>query len=142
MGVFSQFGPLAPGFWSLCTFSTWNICICEALHFHLIVGQESAEAGSMPGHSEATVYIGNLDDRVDERLLYEIMVQAGPLVEVYIPRDKETSRHKGYAFAEFTSEKSAQYALSLFSGLLSLYKRPVRLAISGSDRPAAPAQAQ
>ncbi|CAM6105904.1 unnamed protein product [Calypogeia fissa] len=88
----------------------------------------------MPGNTEATLYIGNLDERVDEKLLYEIMVQAGPLVEVYIPRDKETNRHKGYGFAEFCSEKSAQYALSLFSGLLTFYKRPVRLAISGADR--------
>lgn len=73
--------------------------------------------------------IGNLDDRVDERVLYEIMVQAGPLVEVYIPRDKDSKRSKGYGFTEFKTEESADYALRLFSGLLSLYNRPLRISV-------------
>eukprot|EP00250_Pteridium_aquilinum_P000183 c10207_g1_i1 orf=197-757(+) len=88
----------------------------------------------MPGNPEATVFIGNLDDKVDERALYEIMIQAGPLVDIYVPRDKETKRHKGYAFAEFTCEESAQYAVSLFSGLVSLQKKLVRFSISGQDK--------
>lgn len=88
----------------------------------------------MPGNPEATVFIGNLDEKVDERVLYEIMIQAGPLVDIYVPRDKETKRHKGYAFAEFTCEKSAQYAVSLFSGLVSLQKKMLRFSISGQDK--------
>ncbi|KAG6546859.1 hypothetical protein Mapa_011475 [Marchantia paleacea] len=88
----------------------------------------------MSGNIQATLYIGNLDERVDERLLYEIMVQAGPLVEVYIPRDKESKRHKGYGFAEYRSEESAQYALNLFSGLVTLYNRTLRFAISGGGK--------
>ncbi|KAJ7554767.1 hypothetical protein O6H91_05G010700 [Diphasiastrum complanatum] len=88
----------------------------------------------MPGNPQASLFICNLDERVDERLLYEIMVQAGPLVDVYIPRDKETKRHKGYGFAEYNTEESAQYALTLFSGLVSLYKRLVRFSISGADK--------
>ncbi|MCO5613070.1 hypothetical protein L7F22_067344 [Adiantum nelumboides] len=88
----------------------------------------------MPGNPQATVFIGNVDDKVDERVLYEIMVQAGPLVDIYVPRDKETKRHKGYAFAEFTCEKSAQYAVSLFTGLVSLQKKLLRFSISGQDK--------
>ncbi|KAI5055980.1 hypothetical protein GOP47_0029501 [Adiantum capillus-veneris] len=88
----------------------------------------------MPGNPQATVFIGNLDDKVDERVLYEIMVQAGPLVDIYVPRDKETKRHKGYAFAEFTCERSAQYAVSLFTGIVSLQKKVLRFSISGQDK--------
>eukprot|EP00249_Psilotum_nudum_P012166 c23619_g1_i3 orf=742-1236(+) len=62
------------------------------------------------------------------------MVQAGPIVDVYIPRDKDTKRHKGYGFAEYTSEESAQYAVKLFSGLVSLYNKVIRFAISGQDK--------
>lgn len=80
------------------------------------------------------MFVGNLDDKVTERVLYEIMIQAGPLVDVYMPRDKETKRHRGYGFAEFTTEKSAQYAVSLFSGLVSLYKKSLRFSISGQDK--------
>ena len=77
--------------------------------------------------------LGNLDDKVDERVLYEIMVQAGPLIDVYLPRDKETKRHKGYGFAEYTSEISAQYAVSLFSGLVFLQKKLLRFSV-GANR--------
>ncbi|KAH9330605.1 hypothetical protein KI387_002713, partial [Taxus chinensis] len=76
-----------------------------------------------------------MDDRVDERVLYEILIQAGPVVDLYIPRDKETNRHKGYAFAEYETEDIALYAIKLFSGLVSLYNRTLRFAISGQDKP-------
>lgn len=89
----------------------------------------------MPGNPLCTLFIGNLDDKVDERVLYEIMIQAGPLLDLYIPRDKETNRHKGYAFAEYETEEVAQYAVKLFSGLVSLYNKSVRFAISGQDKP-------
>eukprot|EP00252_Welwitschia_mirabilis_P017219 TRINITY_DN3819_c0_g1_i1.p1 TRINITY_DN3819_c0_g1~~TRINITY_DN3819_c0_g1_i1.p1 ORF type:complete len:145 (+),score=13.71 TRINITY_DN3819_c0_g1_i1:219-653(+) len=88
----------------------------------------------MPGNQKSTVFIGNLDDRLDERVLYEIMVQAGPLVDFFMPRDKETNRHKGIAFAEYESEDVARYAIRLFSGLVCLYKRAVRFEISGEDK--------
>eukprot|EP00249_Psilotum_nudum_P004545 c18061_g1_i1 orf=138-599(+) len=89
----------------------------------------------MPGNPQATLYIGNLDERVDERVLYEIMVQAGPLIDVYIPRDRGAGRHKGYGFAEFTSAQSAQYALNLFAGIVFLHNKQLRLALSGQDKP-------
>jgi RNA recognition motif-containing protein len=85
----------------------------------------------MAGIPDATVYIGNLDERVDERILYEIMVQAGPLVNVNIPRDNDSKKHKGYGFAEYTTESNAQYAVRLFSGLVCLHNRPLRFQISG-----------
>jgi splicing factor 3B subunit 4 len=83
----------------------------------------------MPGNPLSTLFIGNLDDRVDERVLYEVMIQAGPLVDLYIPRDKETNRHKGYAFAEYETEEVAQYAIKLFSGLVCLHNKFVRFAV-------------
>ncbi|KAL3699987.1 hypothetical protein R1sor_018009 [Riccia sorocarpa] len=89
----------------------------------------------MPANNQATLYIGNLDERVDERLVYEIMIQAGPVLRIYIPRDKESKRHKGYGFAEYESAESAQYALNLFSGLVSFYNRPVHFGIaSGGEK--------
>eukprot|EP01018_Ginkgo_biloba_P035092 Gb_31777 [translate_table: standard] len=85
----------------------------------------------MPGDSDARVFIGNLDEKVEERVLYEIMIQAGPVVELYIPRDKDSKRHKGYGFAEYLTESDAHYAIKLFSGLVCLHNRPLRFGISG-----------
>ncbi|KAG9454678.1 hypothetical protein H6P81_007582 [Aristolochia fimbriata] len=88
----------------------------------------------MPGNPSCTVYIGNLDEKVSERVLYEILIQAGRIVDLYIPKDKDTNRPKGYAFAEYGSEEIADYAVRLFSGLVSLYNRTLKFAISGQDK--------
>lgn len=74
-------------------------------------------------------FIGNLDERVNERVLYDILIQAGRVVDLYIPRDKETDRPKGYAFAEYETEEVAEYAVRLFSGLVTLYNRTLKFAV-------------
>ncbi|KAK8652644.1 hypothetical protein V6N13_126671 [Hibiscus sabdariffa] len=85
----------------------------------------------MSGNSSCSVYIGNLDERVSDRVLYEILIQAGRVVGLYIPRDKETEKPKGFAFVEYENEDVADYAVKLFSGLVTLYNRTLKFAISG-----------
>ncbi|CAN1294916.1 Splicing factor 3B subunit 4 [Linum perenne] len=76
-----------------------------------------------------SVYIGNLDERVSNRVLYDILIQAGRVVDLHIPRDRETDKPKGYAFAEYESEEVAEYAVKLFSGLVTLYNRTLRFKV-------------
>lgn len=64
------------------------------------------------------------------RVLYDILIQAGRVEDLYIPRDRETDKPKGFAFAEYESEEVAEYAVKLFSGLVTLYKRTLRFAVS------------
>ncbi|CAN1309716.1 Splicing factor 3B subunit 4, partial [Linum perenne] len=80
-------------------------------------------------------FAGNLDERVSNRVLYDILIQAGRVVDLHIPRDRETDKPKGYAFAEYESEEVAEYAVKLFSGLVTLYNRTLRFKISGQDKP-------
>ncbi|MCL7027662.1 hypothetical protein MKW94_021138, partial [Papaver nudicaule] len=82
----------------------------------------------------ATIYSCNLDERVSERVLYDILIQAGRIVDLHIPRDRESNRPKGYAFAEYETEEIADYAVRLFSGLVTLYNRSLKFAISGQDK--------
>ncbi|KAH9605226.1 hypothetical protein KSS87_012851 [Heliosperma pusillum] len=86
---------------------------------------------------EVDYQIGNLDEKVTERVLYDILIQAGRVVDLHIPKDKETDKPKGYAFAEYESEEIADYATKLFSGLVTLYNRTLKFAISGQDKAAA-----
>ncbi|KAJ0750840.1 putative RNA recognition motif domain, nucleotide-binding alpha-beta plait domain superfamily [Helianthus annuus] len=44
-----------------------------------------------------------------EELLWELFVQAGPVVNVYVPKDRVTNLHQGYGFVEFRSEEDADY---------------------------------
>lgn len=74
---------------------------------------------------------GYLDERVTDRNLYDILIQAGRVVDLYIPRDKETDKPKGYAFAEYETAEVAGYAVRLFSGLVTLYNRTLKFAVCG-----------
>ncbi|XP_008807001.1 splicing factor 3B subunit 4 isoform X1 [Phoenix dactylifera] len=89
----------------------------------------------MARNPSCTVYIGNLDEKISERVLYDILIQVGRVIDLYIPRDKETNRHKGYAFAEYETEEIAEYAVKLFSGLVRLNNKTLKFAISGQDKP-------
>lgn len=76
-----------------------------------------------------------MDEKVTERVLYEILIQAGYIVDLHIPRDKESKNHKGFAFAEYETEEVANYAVRLFSGLVRLHNKQLRFAMSGQDKP-------
>ncbi|CAH1442660.1 unnamed protein product [Lactuca virosa] len=88
------------------------------------------------GESEFCVFkfTGNLDERVSDRVLYDILIQAGRVVDLHIPRDKETDKPKGFAFAEYETEEIADYAVRLFTGLVTLYNKTLRFGISGQDK--------
>lgn len=62
-------------------------------------------------NQDATVWVGDLDAQVTETLLWELMLQAGPVVNVYIPKDKVSGAHSGFGFVEFFGEEDAEYAI-------------------------------
>lgn len=69
-----------------------------------LLGQHGADR-----NAEATVYVGNLDTQVTEELLWELFLQAGPVTNVYVPKDRVTNTHQGYGFVEFRNEEDADY---------------------------------
>ncbi|KAI8436619.1 hypothetical protein MSG28_010127 [Choristoneura fumiferana] len=77
-------------------------------------------------HTDATIYVGGLDDRVSESLLWELFVQSGPVVNVHMPKDRVTQTHQGYGFVEFMGEEDADYAIKVMN-MIKLYGKPVRV---------------
>lgn len=86
-------------------------------------------------NQEATCYVGNLDDSCTDSLLWELMIQAGPLANLHLPKDRITSNHQGFAFAEFLTEQDANYACQILNGI-KLFGKPLRVnkAAAGNDR--------
>ncbi|KAI9368010.1 hypothetical protein BJX61DRAFT_250740 [Aspergillus egyptiacus] len=82
---------------------------------------------------EATVYIGNLDERVTDSLVWELMLQAGRIVNVHLPKDRVTQSHQGYGFVEFNSEEDAEYASRIMNGI-RLYGKPIRVNKASADK--------
>lgn len=104
--------------------------------------------------SDATVYVGGLDEKVSEPLLWELFLQAGPVVNTHMPKDRVTGQHQGefpyhwafrwkilsfcmisidiglcssgYGFVEFLSEEDADYAIKIMN-MIKLYGKPIRV---------------
>ncbi|CAA2967429.1 splicing factor 3B subunit 4 [Olea europaea subsp. europaea] len=93
-----------------------------------LLGQHSAER-----NQDATVYVGNLDTRVSEELLWELFVQAGPVVNVYVPKDRVTNAHQGYGFVEFRSEEDADYAIKVLN-MIKLHGKAIRVNKASQDK--------
>jgi len=72
---------------------------------------------------ERTLFVSNIDERVTEELLYELMIQAGPVENVVI---KRPDKHSPYAFVIFEDEESVPYAIAMFKGT-ELFDRALTL---------------
>lgn len=77
--------------------------------------------------------MGNLDERVTDSLVWELMLQAGRIVNVHLPKDRVTQSHQGYGFVEFISEEDAEYASRIMNGI-RLYGKPIRVNKASADK--------
>nr|GEW63926.1 splicing factor 3B subunit 4 [Tanacetum cinerariifolium] len=68
-----------------------------------------------------------------EELLWELFVQAGPVVNVYVPKDRVTNLHQGYGFVEFRSEEDADYAIKVLN-MIKLFGKPIRVNKASQDK--------
>uniref|UniRef100_A0A7E4VNY0 Splicing factor 3B subunit 4 n=1 Tax=Panagrellus redivivus TaxID=6233 RepID=A0A7E4VNY0_PANRE len=77
-------------------------------------------------NQDATIYVGGLDDKVTEGILWELFVQAGPVVSVNMPKDRITGAHQGFGFVEFMGEEDADYAMRIMN-MIKLYGKPIKV---------------
>lgn len=97
--------------------------------------------------SDATIYVGGLDEKVTENVLWELMVQAGPVTSVNMPKDRVTANHQGlvrmaeplrmqfstavcfrFGFVEFVGEEDADYAIKILN-MIKLYGKPIKVGL-------------
>jgi len=95
--------------------------------------------GLVERNPDATLYVANLDSKVDEEILWELFIQCGPLASVSLPRDRVTSCHQGFAFVEYKTTDDADYAIRILN-MVRLFGKPLRCHKSvqingGSDKP-------
>ena len=84
-------------------------------------------------NQEATCYVGNLDLRISEEILWELFIQCGPVVNVHLPRDKITGEHQGFGFVEFRSEEDAEYSIKIMH-MIKLYGKPIKVNKASQDK--------
>lgn len=79
---------------------------------------------------DKTVYVANVDWRVSEKQLFDLFLEAGPVVSVTIPRDPHTLQQRPYGFVVFRHSFIVPHALRCLEGTKlygkKLYLRPKR----------------
>ncbi|XP_028320669.1 RNA-binding protein 7 isoform X2 [Gouania willdenowi] len=79
-----------------------------------------------------TLFIRNLDSKVTEEILFELFLQAGPMVKTKIPKDTD-GKQKTFGFAVYKHEESVPYAMELLNGTV-LHGRSIHVQFrSGSS---------
>lgn len=68
-----------------------------------------------------------------EEVVWELFLQAGPVVNLYLPKDRVTNLHQGYGFVEYRAEEDADYAIKVLN-MIKLYGKPIRVNKSSSDK--------
>ncbi|KAE8295504.1 RNA-binding protein 7 RNA-binding motif protein 7 [Larimichthys crocea] len=91
--------------------------------------------------TDRTLFIRNLDPRVTEELLFELFLQAGPLIRTKIPKDPD-GKQKTFGFAVYKHDVSAPYAMQLLNGT-TLCGRTLHVQFrSGSSHSSSPGNSQ
>jgi hypothetical protein len=84
-------------------------------------------------NKEATVYVGNLHERLTPRLLHELMLNAGRVRNVNMPVDRVNGQHQGFGFVEFHTEEEADYAPKVMNNV-ALYGSRIRVNKASADK--------
>lgn len=79
--------------------------------------------------SDATVYVGGLDEKVSEPLLWELFLQAGPVVNTHMPKDRVTGQHQGEQL--FHTDNTEDACVRFQKRLLYVNETNVHILFSG-----------
>ncbi|KAK9876718.1 hypothetical protein WA026_014957 [Henosepilachna vigintioctopunctata] len=80
-----------------------------------------------------TVYVGGLAEEVDEKVLNAAFIPFGDIVDIQIPLDYESEKHRGFAFIEFESPEDAAAAIDNMNDS-ELFGRTIRVNLAKPQR--------
>eukprot|EP00877_Chromochloris_zofingiensis_P002112 jgi/Chrzof1/11901/Cz06g14010.t1 len=97
---------------------------------------EVAGKGSNP---KTTLYVGGLEETVNESILHAAFIPFGDIKDVNIPLDHATGKHRGFGFVEYEDKEDAAAAIDnmhnaeLYARVLKVnYAQPMK--IKGGDK--------
>lgn len=62
------------------------------------------------------LFVGGIPYRMTGDELKAVFSEAGEVLSVFIPMDRETQRPRGFAFVEMAEEAAAEKAVAMFDG--------------------------
>ncbi|KAI6186189.1 hypothetical protein M3Y98_00105500 [Aphelenchoides besseyi] len=108
------------------THKMYNEIGADGIYAYQLQRLEMTSGAIVERNQDATVYVGGLDEKVSESVLWELFVQAGPVVSVNMPKDRITGTHQGFGFVEFMGEEDADYAIKIMN-MIKLFGKPIKV---------------
>ena len=62
------------------------------------------------------LFVGNLPFRMSREELEDLFGQAGSVISVHIPTDRETGRPRGFGFVQMQDAEEIERAINMFNG--------------------------
>lgn len=79
--------------------------------------------------NKKNIYIGGLSEEVDEKIIHAAFIPFGEVVDIQVPIDYETSKHRGFAFLEYELNEDAAAAIDNMNES-ELYGKTIRVNIA------------
>merc|ERR1712086_611626 len=76
-----------------------------------------------------TLYVGGLEENVDEAIVHSAFIPFGDIVDVNIPIEQTTQKHRGFGFVSFEEREDAKAAIENMNNS-ELYGRVLRVNIA------------
>ncbi|XP_054706219.1 peptidyl-prolyl cis-trans isomerase E-like [Uloborus diversus] len=83
----------------------------------------------MSASSKRTVYVGGLAEEVNKDIIHAAFIPFGEIIDIQIPLDYETQKHRGFAFVEFEVAEEAAAAIDNMNDS-ELFGRTIRVNIA------------
>lgn len=87
----------------------------------------------MSTSTKRTIYVGGLAEEVDEKVLNAAFIPFGDIIDVQIPLDYESEKHRGFAFIEFENAEDAAAAIDNMNDS-ELFGRTIRVNLAKPQR--------
>ncbi|XP_003384151.1 PREDICTED: peptidyl-prolyl cis-trans isomerase E-like [Amphimedon queenslandica] len=91
--------------------------------------------------NKRVLYVGGLSEEVNEKILHSAFIPFGDIVDISIPLDYSSQKHRGFAFVEFEATEDAAAAIDNMDNS-EIFGRTIRVNIArpkmlkeGSSRP-------
>lgn len=65
----------------------------------------------MTANQKRTIYVGGLAEEVDDKVLNAAFIPFGDIVDIQMPLDYETEKHRGFSFIEYENAQDAAAAI-------------------------------
>lgn len=75
------------------------------------------------------IYVGGLSEEVDSKILHAAFIPFGDIIDINMPIDFATQKHRGFAFIEFESVEDAGYAIDNMNDS-EIYGKTIRVNIA------------